>query len=189
MAADLFYFISSLPTLRWGEKAPFTYRQFMDRCRVELGESASEKLSKLRLMPMDDQEKQSGIPSKWHEFEAFVRNTVADMRRARLRKGTAHFVRRDTSWLSPGDTKRIEDIMAIQSPLERENALDLFRWKYLDDISSSHFFDFSALEVYAIRLLLQEKQAFRQLEPGRTAFMSMIEDGLKKARERRVELN
>ena len=185
MPADLFYFISTLPTLRWSEKAPLSYANFMERCSENFGSDYAQKLAQLQLLPSE--EPKSLVARQWLDFEAFVRNTVAEFRKAKLRRQNVVFTRHETSHLSPGDVKRIEEIMAIHSPLERENALDLFRWKYLDDLAAAHFYDDSLLEIYALKLLLLEKQASRQLAQGKEAFKAPMEDGLQKARDVRRE--
>ena len=185
MPADLFYFISSLPTLRWSEKAPFSYAAFMEKCTENLGRDYAQKLAQLQLLPSD--EPKSLIARQWLDFEAFVRNTVGEFRKAKLRRQNIVFTRHETSHLSPGDIKRLEEIMALHSPLERENALDLFRWKYLDDLAAAHFYDDSILEIYALKLLLLEKQASRQLARGQEAFKALTEAGLQKAQEVRRE--
>ena len=50
MPADRFYFISSLPTLRWSEKAPFSYADFMAKCAENLGGDYVQKFANLRAM-------------------------------------------------------------------------------------------------------------------------------------------
>lgn len=185
MPADLFYFISTLPTLRWSEKAPLSYANFMEKCAENMGGDYAQRLALLQLLPSE--EPKSLIARQWLEFEAFVRNTVAEIRKAKLRRQNIVFTRHETSHLSPSDAKRIEEIMAIASPLERENALDLFRWKYLDDLAAAHFYDDSILEIYALKLLLLEKQASRQLAKGQEAFTVLMETGLQKARDVRRE--
>ena len=185
MSADLFYFLSSLPTLRWSEKAPLTYAGFMESCSEKLGEEYAEKLAQLQLLPKEDATGQ--IARQWLDFEAFVRNTVGDLRKARMRGQSVIFTRHETTHLSPSDAKRLEEIMGMASPLERENALDLFRWKYLDGLASEHFYDFASLEIYALKLLLLEKQASRQFDQGQASFKTLMEEGLQKARDARKE--
>ena len=185
MPADLFYFISSLPTLRWSEKAPLSYASFMEKCSENMGGDYAQKLAQLQLLPSD--EPQSLIARQWLDFEALVRNTIAEFRKAKLRRQNVVFTRHETTHLSPGDSKRLEEIMAIASPLERENALDLFRWKFLDGLAAAHYYDDSLLEIYALKLLLLEKQASRQLAKGQEAFKVLMEAGLQKARDARSE--
>jgi len=44
-----------------------------------------------------------------------------------------------------------------QSPLEAERLLDEARWIFLDELGCGHFFDFDALLIYALKLLILER--------------------------------
>lgn len=187
MPADLFYFMSSLPTLRWGEKPPFTREAFMSKCRVELSGRIVVRLERLRLLPIDDVEPGAGIERGWHDFEAYVRNTLGELRQVSLRKEATVFVRRATSVLSPGLRKRLEEVMSMPSPSERELALDQIRWSFLDEVGAGHFFDVEALEVYFLRLLLQDKESSRALEAGRVRFDDIVTKALESAVAARVD--
>ena len=98
-----------------------------------------------------------------------------------MRKSNVVMTNHETNYLSAIEAKRIEEILAIASPLERENALDNLRWKFLDGLATSHTFCKGAVEIYALRLLLLEKQASRQYEAGKAAFDKLMNDGLEKA--------
>ena len=184
--ADFFYFLSSLPMLRWGEKPPMTYERFMSQCRSLLGESLADEIAGLQLVPCGSREGMSPVARAWNDFETFLRNTVGGIRKSRMRKSNTMFTKHDTDYLSSLDAKRLEEILAIASPLERENALDNFRWKYLDGISQQHPYSRGAVEIYAIRLLLLEKQASRQYDAGKAAFDRLMNAGLEKALEVRT---
>lgn len=188
MAADLFYFISSLPALSQGEKPSCTYQDFIARCSENFGDDIAKRLKALQLLPLKPVHNSSEVAVAWYEFEAFLRNTVAEIRKARLRGSQLNFTKRETPHLSPGDAKHIEDIMAMQSPLDRENALDVFRFHFLEELEAEHFFDIPALEIYAIKLLILEKQFSRQIERGSEEFTKLMEAGLQAARNVRTEL-
>jgi len=188
MAKDLFYFISSLPSLRWGEKPAVGSRQFLDHCREELGEKPAAVLESLTLCPEGAQEGQTDVARRWSDYETFVRNTLAELRSAKTFKGQVAVKQRHTSHLSPSDVKRLEDVMAMTSPLERESALDQLRWTCLEEIGAGHYFDLGAIEVYVLKLMLLEKQSSRQLEAGRAAFQELMESGLSQARQARKDV-
>ena len=187
MTGDLFYFIAALPSLRWGERPPCTSASFLEKCREEFGAQACRCLEGLTLVPDTTRPPATRIQAEWMDFEVFTRNTVADIRRMKLRRQGGPQQKRPTGILSPAWTKRIEEIMAMPSPAERENALDKFRWAYLEDLSSAHYFDFSLLELYLLKLLLLEKQASRNMEAGRKAFDSIMEKGLAGAEDARKD--
>lgn len=167
--------------LRWGEKPSMTYGKFIEQCRGLLGDDLSAEIASLELLPGDTQEGASPVAVAWHDFEVFLRNTVGNIRRNKMRKANTVLSHHETSYLSSLDVKKLEEIMALQSPLERENALDLFRWRYLDSISGDFSYNRGAVEIYALRLLLLEKQTSRQYEAGKAAFDSLMNAGYQKA--------
>ena len=185
MPADLFYFLSSLPTLRWNEKPPLTHAQFLERCEESLGKKYALLLGQLELLP--NESARSTVARQWQDFEYFVRNTLAGLRKARLRVSNVLISHHESPHLSPGDSKRLEEIFAMPTPLERENALDAFRWSFLENLAANHYFDQGSLEIYSLKLKLLEKLASRELASGQAAFGSLMEAGLQKAREARRE--
>lgn len=181
MTGDIFYFLSSQPSLRWGEQAAFSPAEFIKLCEEYFGAKTAARLSLLSLLPSEDKNVKSDVVSAWRDFEAFVRNSVASIRKSKLKRSGLAFTPRETSILSPGYSKRIDEIMSMPSPLERENALDLFRWQFLDSLEAKHYFDYGCLEIYTMKLLLLEKQNSRQLKAGKEAFARLMQAGLDKA--------
>ncbi|MBR0457773.1 MAG: DUF2764 family protein [Victivallales bacterium] len=186
MAVDLFYFLSTLPTLRAGQKPPFSVQQFLENCRNTLPPKLAAAAERASLLPQD--EDSSDTMAAWYAFEAFLRNTTGDIRLTRLPRGNnLSFRKKESNHLSPGDRKLIEDAMALPTPAEREAALDQVRWKFLDSLEACHTFDQDLLEIYAVKLQLLEKQSSRTLETGRAAFQEILRDIHQQALEHRVD--
>ncbi len=186
MAVDLFYFLSTLPTLRAGQKPPFSVQQFLENCRSTLPPELAEVAERASLLPQDDAT--SETMAAWYAFETFLRNTTGELRLARLPRGNnLSFHQKESDHLSPGDQKQIEDAMALETPAEREAALDQVRWKFLDSLESCHVFDQDLLEIYAVKLQLLEKQASRTLETGKAAFQEILRNIHQQAVEHRVD--
>ena len=179
--ADYFYFLPSLPMLRWGEKPPVSRERFMALCQELLGTELASEIGTLQLLPDETRKTMSPVAAAWHNFETFLRNTTGNIRRNRMRKSNAVMANHATDYLSAIEAKRIEEILAIASPLERENALDNLRWKFLDGLEARQTFSKGSVEIYALRLLLLEKHASRQYEAGKAAFDKLMNDGLEKA--------
>jgi len=179
--ADFFYFLSSLPMPRWGEMPPMSYASFIAQCHTFLGDGLAGEIEGLQLLPCEARKNMSSVESAWREFETFLRNTAASIRKSRMRKSNTVLTKHETSYLSALEAKRIEEILSIASPLERENALDGLRWKYLEGLESKHAFDRGAVEIYALKLLLLEKQASRQYEAGKVAFDKLMNAGFDNA--------
>ena len=179
--ADYFYFLSSLPMLRWGEKPPVSHERFITLCKELLGDELASEISSLQLLPDDAQKGMSPVVAAWHDFETFLRNTTGNIRKNRMRKANTVMTTHETPYLSAIEAKRIEEILSIASPLERENALDSLRWRFLDGLESQQTFGKAKVQIYALRLLLLEKQASRQYETGKAAFDKLMNAGLEKA--------
>lgn len=178
MAGDLFYFLSTLPMLRWGEKPPMSYADFLAGCREALGDAEAVWLARVSLTP--GAAPATALAARWQEKETFLRNVLAEQRASRRRQSAARWLR-PTTELSPGERKRIEDAMSQATTWEREQALDQLRWQCLDDLGVGHVFDVTLLEIYALRLRLLEKQQSRQAEPGREAFAALVAAGVEQA--------
>ena len=57
-----------------------------------------------------------------------------------------------------------------ESPLQAEEALNLARWGYLDQLEAGHYFDIDKLVVYVLRLQLLERKARFDEQKGREMF-------------------
>ncbi|MBQ6470922.1 MAG: hypothetical protein IJJ33_02980 [Victivallales bacterium] len=186
MAVDLFYYLSTLPYLKPGDPPPMGSAEFLARCRASLAPDLADAVAQAALLPPTEG---AGTETmrRWFAFETFLRNSAAAIRLARFQRSGLTFTPRDTDYLSPSLRKQVEDALALPSPAERENALDMVRWRHLDEMESGHSFDQTLLEIYALRLLLLEKQASRNLKEGKAAFASVLQDGLSQAQASRVD--
>jgi len=185
MASDFFYFISSLPLLRFGEKASLDYDSFLGLSRTSLSETEVDVLVKLQLFPVADS---TVLPllAQWQESEIYLRNLVAAAR-ARKQKTDGERWQRESNSFSAALIKRVDEIMILPNAWEKEMALDLIRWQRLDELSTGHFFDFTAVVIYALRLLILEKHRRYEEEPGSRFAAELVEEGLQQAEAQRVE--
>jgi len=187
MASDFFYFISSLPLLRFGEKAALTYGTFLSRSMDSLSEQEVAVLDSLQLCP--PQQAVSSLPliDQWYSGETYLRNLVAGYR-ARSRKLDSGYWQRENSEYSAQLIKRIEEIMALPNAWEKEQALDLIRWQRLDELGAGHLFDFPAVIVYALRLLILDKQRRREEEAGSRFAAELVETVQEQAAKQRLDV-
>ncbi|MBO4513915.1 MAG: DUF2764 family protein [Victivallales bacterium] len=184
MGVDLFYFISSLPTLGLDGQCPLTATQFLQQCRELLGDDIADRLERIRLVP-DNTSPVDDTVAQWYSFETYLRNTLSELRRSRLK-------------LPPQDTgrqskeqfylyrKQIEEAMALTSTVARENKLDAMRFAYLGELESAHYFNLPLLELYLLKLLIIDKRSGRKLPEGRATFDRMLEAGFAQAGEKRI---
>ncbi len=187
MASDFFYFISSLPLLRFGEKSVLTYGTFLSRSMDCLSEPEVAVLDSLQLCPPPQAVSALPVIEQWYSEETYLRNLVAGYR-ARSRKQDSGRWQRDSSEYSAQLIKRIEEIMALPNAWEKEQALDLIRWQRLDELGAGHLFDFPTVIVYALRLLILEKRRRREEEAGSRFAAVLVEAGQEQAAKQRVDL-
>jgi len=186
MAVDLFYYLSTLPYLKPDDPPPMGSAEFLDRCRESLSPDLAEAVAQAALLPTG-QKKCTKTMRRWFTFETYLRNCAATIRLARFQHGGLTFTPKDTDLFSPTIRKQVEEALALSTPAEREKALDLIRWHYLDEMEAGHSFDQPLLEIYALRLLLLEKQASRNLQDGKAAFDAILQDGLRQAQDNRLD--
>ncbi|OGV59195.1 MAG: hypothetical protein A2X45_10715 [Lentisphaerae bacterium GWF2_50_93] len=151
-----------MPMLKRGELPPLNSETFLGSCAQVLPEKTVARLSEIKLVPGDD--KAFGHFSavhKWYEWETATRTRLAKFRAVHLnREGRNHETNHSEV------DKHIEDIMSVANPVERERMLDTLRWKFLDELEFGQNFNFDALCIYRIRLMLLEKWVGKEQQKG-----------------------
>lgn len=180
MPVDLYYFISSLPALRWGEKPPLGYDAFLAACQEHLGPKLTAHLKAISLIP--NGQPASPTIAAWEEWETSLRNAIAELRAAKLRKNASAWLR-DGEDLYSGDRKRLEDAMNQPTARDRERAIDHLRWRQLEQLAFMRQFDVATLELYTLGLLLSEKYARHNFDAGNETYQQLVEQGFDQAKE------
>jgi len=157
MAAYYTYLITTLPTLNFASQPPFSFNLFLERCRELTPRANTEFLSKLSLSAQPlPQDVSSGLLKKWYAFDLTLRNELVKIRAARRKTDPKKYLRPDGF----GDPAAYQMAMSAQrstSLLESERILDRYRWAFLEELNTGHYFDFEVLIIYALKLLLLEK--------------------------------
>ena len=65
---------------------------------------------------------------------------------------------------------KVRNVLALDSPLDMEMALNQLRWSFLEDMGACHFFDIEALVVYYMKLQIVLRRENFQKELGKEAF-------------------
>jgi hypothetical protein len=141
------YLLSSLPTLHFGAKPPFSMEHFFSLCA---GLISGEDMTKLKNSLNDEGE------GGYQGFETALRNELVKIRAQRKHLDPARFLRRDgyaDQWVS----HVVAGAYRNPSVIDRERALDLDRWKFLGELSTGHYFDIESLMVYARKLSILER--------------------------------
>jgi len=162
--ADFYpYLISSLPMLHFGMRPPFSFEQFLDRCRPFVPE---KDFSLLRTLPPPerylDSSKRHGIIQKWIQLDTALRNEVVKVRAHKKQVDPAMYLRPE-GYSSPSLAQEVTAATMGESLLEVEQSLDERRWRLLEELATGHYFDLDSLIIYAYKLgILQRWENIRQ---------------------------
>lgn len=190
MALDLYYFLSSLPLLKFTEPPLMSYERFLQYCRECLTPADATAVAAITLDPAADNAATGAdafrTVRQWHDFDTLLRNAAARLRAARLSRPAP--APRPTDSFSMDAEKRVTDAFAVSSPAERAALVDRLRWDYLESLTPEHTFDRDAIALYALKLLLLERIASRNLEQGLASYNTLVDHGVNQAAEHRVQL-
>ncbi|MCE5297740.1 MAG: DUF2764 domain-containing protein [Methanoregulaceae archaeon] len=156
--ADFYpYLIASLPMLHFGMKPPFSFDRFLEICRQFIPE---KDFQLLRTLPQPEEyskkAKRSLIIQKWIQFDTALRNEVVKIRSHKKHVDPAAYLRPEG--YSGSSLAPVVSTMNINgSILDNEKSLDETRWKLLDELATSHYFDLDLLITYAYKLLILQR--------------------------------
>lgn len=155
MPAYYHYLISSLPILQFNLKPALKTDRFI---RVCSGLIPGKELGILKAV-VEGKDLPQDMPSvlrRWFAFDTALRNALVKLRAGRKRKDPAGYIRKTDYWgLSVGHSAM--SAYKNTSLAESEKILDSERWRFLDELSRGHYFDFDFLVVYALKLLILER--------------------------------
>ena len=159
MSAYYTYLISSLPTLAFGVKPPFSFEVFIQKCGTLIPDTETEVISRISSRgAFALQDEGSEVLKKWRYFDINLRNELVKVRAARKKVDPLKYLRHN-EYLEPQVIHIASLSLRNPSIFEAERALDLERWRLLDEISFGHYFDFDTLIIYALKLLILERWA------------------------------
>ena len=185
MSGQFYYLISSLPDLRLGEKPPFSVDEFLGMCTGDLNETQMETLKKVDLYPEFDPKSVSS--ELWISWERYLRNFLTETR-ALKQKEDADLYKKELIDVFPSDRRQFEELMNNSDPAERERGFDNLRWKRLEDCKVGHNFDFNALAVYKLMLMLVEKWSTVSDEYDVKNLNELMDFAVKAAEEKRTTI-
>ena len=148
------YLISSLPTLHYGGKLPFSFETFLNKCDELIPQKDLGALKSLRSEVPSPQKIQT--MQKFLEFETLLRNELVRLRAVRKKVAPEKYLRPD-GYAGISIYHVAQAAQRSPSPLEAEKILDQARWDFLDELSFGHYFDPDSLIIYALKLLILER--------------------------------
>lgn len=156
MANFYVYLISSLPSLRFEDKPPFSFAQFLEICQDKIPAPDMQVLGASCVDGNYPLGLSQATLDEWRKFDTDLRNELARIRAERKKLDPLKY-QRQPEFIAPYFTHAA--LSAIRNPLllDAERMLDQERWRKLDELSVGHYFDLDALVVYAHKLLISER--------------------------------
>ncbi len=160
------FFVSSLPTLRLFDPAPWSSELFLAECERNLSKEDLGLLNATELVPL----LQVKVPRetmtwRWNNFEAQLRNRMVRQIAGGQKEHDGY--ERIADGCYPEVERAVTEAWAQANPLEREKVLDTYRWRFLSDQEATR--PFGAVGVvcmYKIKLQIAEKWGRRKNETG-----------------------
>ena len=164
--ASYYYLMSSLPMLRSDGDMPFRYDTFLEMCRSCVSHTSYERLENLTVNSSE-----GPLIEEWAAFYGALADELASQRSARLGKS------RETSTVCDENTARtVADALHAKNPLEAENLLLKLEFEQLDELIGIHAFDEYALNGYALKLKLLERQTVFDKTRGKAECKRLLDN-------------
>ncbi len=173
-----YYLIASLPMLKLDSDSGITVQYFMGQCADTLSPELLDKLAAVGEIPTS--QFCCATEQKWNRFETALRNRVAILVAHKTKADTSKYLRYEEDVFTTLE-KEVEDAFDQENPMDVEKAIDSIRWSFLDDLATGHDFDFDALFIYKMRLLIQAKWQGLTVEKGEEQIKTTVDAILSKS--------
>jgi hypothetical protein len=146
---------------------PISEAEFFEVCETTLTEKNFLILQSARLVPFEEKSKTT-IIEKWNCWERGLRNELVKMRASKKSQDSEKYIPEGNTEIGVFEVAR--EAFQAPSPLEAESILNRARWDYLEELEAGHYFNFSTIIVYYLKLQLLQRRAQINKEKGKTAF-------------------
>jgi hypothetical protein len=162
-----YYLVAQLPALAYGAPSPMSSDHFVELCAGLMSKDDYALLGHCVLSPKSsssDMATGSALIDSWCAWERTLRLNLARARTARLK--------RDASVLpdapaDPLDAATVaKNVLAVESPLEAEQALDRARWSAIESFQGIDYFGRDTVYAYLLKLRILERKALFRVEEG-----------------------
>ena len=169
MNRSYYYFIASLPLINFGSEPPLSVEEFLNDCRRLLAEDDYTLIEKI--LTGDELPTSSGNQTfdAWARFIKQFQNEQARFRAERAGRDPREFIRGEyisDSYLS----ETIQQALKEETPLDSQEFLDTFIWKFLDELETKNIFTFGAVIAYGLKLKILERYAAIRSPKGQELF-------------------
>ncbi len=138
--------------------------EFLDICGEQLSARDFRILKRL-LESTPDTVGGSAFANAWRDKETQLRNAIVKIRAARLQVNAEPFLK-DTEETATDATRAAEEAFNKKSPLDREMALDHFRWQQIEELAGFDPFTAKAVFAYGLKFKLAKRWSDMGREQG-----------------------
>ena len=186
MPTDIHYFIASLPGLKRHEKPFYSFQEFLKLCEYNFALEVANAVASLSLDPVDAKNDFCDAAKEWRQWTVFAKDCLAKLRAAKLKRNPDTIAKHD-EYADLYDKRELEKAFAIESPSERQAAIENAMWKFLDEyLAVKYPFSLDAVAAYGLRLLLAERELSRGFDKGLDVFNSMVSNAIETADNTRM---
>lgn len=171
MTATYYYLVASLPGLVFSAPAALSLHEFVSECARHLSPADHQELEHVMGGRLDAVHAE--FSRQWLHNERQIRNAIVRARALRLGVDEKKYLK-DHEGFRVDAESAVNDAFSRANPLERELALDRFRWNLADELSASHPFQLPAVLAYGVKLAINEHWRALSPERGRERFEEMV---------------
>ena len=153
-----YYFLPSLPMLKFNAKAPFDWNTFIEEYAKDRVSAGDMKL--LKKIEKGDFTGNSFL-KEWKKFSDTADKAINEKRKANLGKIDEYQTERDFNL-----AKFVNTVMNAKNPLEAELAILKYKYDYLDEKLANQVFNRDVVLGYALKLKLLLRKDLFTVEAG-----------------------
>lgn len=177
--SQYYFFVSSLPYLRYDEGVVVDPEDFLASARLNLAPADYATLVTASIDTPDQVDSAVPVVRSWQLFERGLRNSLVRVRSSNLGVSAEEYLRvpesGDDGSDRPGLIEAARQVSAEESPLAGEHLLGRLRWEFLCELETGHFFDLDAIVVYYLKLQLLARNRLFDRSAGESMFRAATE--------------
>jgi len=170
--AAYYYTVASLPMLILDQDPPVSLEYFLENCRYTMSEDDYATLISAEIIPK--QQSTNSTISMWQNWERSLRNELSAVRSQKTGIDYEKYLREGDS--STGVFDAVRDASGAANPKIGEDILNAARWRYLDELESTHNFDLTKLIVYYLKLQIAERRNLMNFKNGEEKYKGIYQD-------------
>ena len=157
-----YYFLPSLPMLKFNAKAPFDWNTFIEEYAKDRVSAGDMKL--LKKIEKGDFTGNSFL-KEWKKFSDTADKAINEKRKANLGKIDEYHAEADFDL-----AKFVNSVMNAKNPLEAELAILKFKYDYLEEKLANQVFSRDVVLGYALKLKLLLRKDLFTVEAGNAQY-------------------